>query len=1214
MGLRKNQPETKQQQQIFLLLVDDGRGAATSQLQGTSTNQLGTFASVLVASSVTAPGFQVLAAHPQWGKQQQAPQMPRMACAVYSHPLGCGGGGGGGQLLYGSECTIHTLPAELLLWEPSKSKPTTTTTIASTSAKKRFSFTHAQLPPPGIRSGQDAMVVTAGGTVVVVAVKNSFYAVAGKEQDDEEAVGRTVASSSNNTTNASSVLKILTFQQSSQVYPVIAIDLLDRSMEPDWSSLFLASGRECAVVDLYAAANDPICSSSDDETILNCSKPRNGTVTVPSPILAAATSWPWVAFLQSDGLISIRSPSCLAIPLRTIEVGQRPNDYFTLRASAGVGVPQSGGDGLTPWIVAVAYSGECKVLKCKPDSVQELSDRLLRLAIDAFGTNGFPRAELAEAVNASFTAASYTGPEASPQARTLLKQYLEAVLGLSDFESGSQPGWPTETNKGEARHGTFAGNVLGVDNRASFSGRGEAPTAISSASPAALLTGTALLCLVCSQLNPLASVLACRAAKVCSEKNGISFAGTGTIFNATVQVCELVAEKLLREASSKFSLLAGSSPAPIAGVHRSSQSSTMTDFVEAATWLLRSCGRHERAIEVSYERLQQQGQLQSGTDGADTVVRGFWSQIKFDSFTATHLSDIWSANAEEGCRLVLSSPATLRLLVNNPRLGLSVFTALHPQNDTQWRLMAARDDPLAHPERVYGVLNLLKSINPSIPVDNERSGAAEETTSLPLESGRAIAVAFLRSAIGISTGRPVHHIDSFDCLPADENFEESIANFHDELSLLLLEGVLSERSDNELDTTTGNALGQMYQTMLREFLKWPLAKVRPDHFMESLPATFLQEKALLLGRIGRHEDALRILYCELGSLELALAYCDDRFSKQKAQYELRRGQMQQGHLNYFNADPSDELLDLKDKDNAYIPLVRVALESSDREDGTSNAIKVLTLRRGAVDRAAALRLLPSDVPVSAVARPFLIPALVDGESQVRRMSVVSALLRSRYMLLKDKLTTAQLMAQANINVVPALRCLKLGDPLHSTKSFRARTTSSSPGNTLPYIEIVKHFFPRYLVIQAKVTNVPYNSRQSVTSSSALYGGASFDKTNGTSASQAPILSDIAFVMAECSEEEAIQSMLQVPIPMLPPRLTGSAWCVLSASPANMDGPTASLSCELRYTVQSALDSSSSSSSSMIRPGLPIATSSRTLVEELQEIEVHAAHFSPKSMF
>jgi hypothetical protein len=74
----------------------------------------------------------------------------------------------------------------------------------------------------------------------------------------------------------------------------------------------------------------------------------------------------------------------------------------------------------------------------------------------------------------------------------------------------------------------------------------------------------------------------------------------------------------------------------------------MTDFAECATWLLRSCGPQERAIVVSFERLQQQ----AVGEGAEGSVRGCWSQIKFESYTATHLSEIWNAGYDDGCRLV----------------------------------------------------------------------------------------------------------------------------------------------------------------------------------------------------------------------------------------------------------------------------------------------------------------------------------------------------------------------------------------------------------------------------------------------------------------------------------------------------------------------------------------------------------------------------------
>ena len=1160
------------QQQTFLILIDDG-GRVRQQQQAISAAAAAsvTYAALLVASSVTTPGFQVLSSSLQPHQQSH-----RMSCATTT-------AAGHNIIIYGVGRTLRTLSPEL--WGGGGGKMIMGGGGGS-KGSSRLDFSGTLLPAPGVRSGPDALIVTAQNRVAVTAVGNSFYAVAASDGDTSTADGG----------SSSSLLKLLSFQQSSQVHPAIVLDLQDKSLDAHWSSLFLASGRECAVVDLYSAPDNY-------GHILNCSKPRNGTVTVQSPILAAAASWPWVAVLQSDGLISIRSPSCLAIALRTVEVGQRPNDYFVLRtvsssttaSSSSKAASGNSSNNDAPWLVTAAYSGECKVLQCHPDTSQDLADRLMRHTIDAFGPTGFPRQELAEAVGASFTATSYTGPEPSPAARTLLKQYLEAVLGLADFESGGSSGWPTELSAGHhaaeaVHHGTFADQA--------FSGRGGAPSVVSlSQSPAALLTGSALLCLVCSQLSPPDSVLASRAAKSVSEKMGVVLEHSSSISKQTVAVCELVAEKLLREASSTFSLVTGSSPTPITRAHqRSSHSST----VEAAIYLLRACGKHERAIDVAYERLQQQAESSSvennGSSGSSsTTVRGFWSQIKYESYTATHLSDIWGARKEEGCRLVLSSPATHRLLESNPRLGLSVFTAMHPQNEAQWRDMVARDDPLANPDRVYEVLKLLKSIQPSIPCDQERSFLGDgDYSALSLESGRALAVSYLRSAIGISTGRPADEDDElFGTLPVDADLEEHLANFHDELSFLLLEGVIAERPGDDTNSVD-TELGMIYRSMLRELLKWPLAKIRPEQFMESLPPTFLQEKALVLGRLNRHEDALRILYRDLESLDLALEYCDDRYAQQKAQQEHKRARQQNNNSMY--ADNND--FQVKEEDNAYLPLVRVALESSEDTDrGTATAIKVLALRRGAIDRAAALRLLPSDVPVSAVARPFLIPALVDSESQVRRMTMVSALLRSRFLRLKDQLTAAQLKAQANIYVVPALKSLNLGDPLHSTKSFRARTVSPTPGSTMPYIEIVKHFFPRHLVIQAKVTNLPYaTSNPSAAASSLTFG----DNNNNSNKQPQPLLSDIAFVVAESSEEEAIQPLLQIPIQVLPPRRTGSAWCVLQAAPNLMDGPTAQLTCELRYAVQQA----------DAPLGLHHALAqARTYVEELQDIEVQAAYFS-----
>lgn len=389
-----------------------------------------------------------------------------------------------------------------------------------------------------------------------------------------------------------------------------------------------------------------------------------------------------------------------------------------------------------------------------------------------------------------------------------------------------------------------------------------------------------------------------------------------------------------------------------------------------------------------------------------------------------------------------------------------------------------------------------------------------------------------------------------------------------------------DNPQNDASTSDGDVtpLGRIYRQKLRRFLRWPLAKIRSERLLEALPRSFSQEQALVLGRLGRHEEALKILYCNCKSMDLALEYCDILHGRRKVQIEKERAQLAADSL--LDDRANDELDEKFQKENAYLPLVRVALESDPaKQRGISSAIQILAMRRGDIDRSAALRLLPNNLPVSAVARPFLIPALVDSESQARRLKVVSSLLRAKHTALKHQLTDAQLKAQANLYVVPQFRAMNLGEPLHSTKPFKARpSTSASP--TFPDVIIVKHFFNRHLIIQAKITN----------NSLAVDGRA---------------LGNLAFVVAE-SSEDAIQpasSAAQVPIKVLPFHTTGSAWCVLVASPNRMEG-TAVLTCELRYTVLG-VDATSGTSLSFGQG----ATTGRTFVEELQDIEVFASHFS-----
>ena len=909
-------------------------------------------------------------------------------------------------------------------------------------------------------------------------------------------------------------------------------------------------------------------------TTVSASPPRHGVATLPSPILAASSLPPLsrgaatsggggndapstlVALLTADGLVHVRSPHCVAVPLSSVEVGTRPNDYFSL-ISLGCG---AGTDGRT--VVAASYGGEARLVSIRPDGPQDFADRLLKLSIDCFGSNGFPRLELAEALGATFSATSYVGPEPTGHGRGLLRQYLESVLGLDD--GGERGGRHASSPAAIVVSEDVDDGGMEVAVDAADAGEGEissaSAAAASSLGPDELLTCTALLCLVCFQLGPSASLAACRAARSCASAAGTVRSGGDGVSRAAMAVCSLVADRLLKEVDVLVSDRGRGGPSPSQHHHqhqqaaaaRSRSAAAGMEYFESSLWLLRCCGCHERALSVLQERMSS-----PSFRNASSSSSGGWSQIKFDSYLTTHLSELWSSGDGRCMGLVLGSPAAAELLARNPTLGLGVFVSTHPRNGDEWRATRAGDDPLAHPLYPAKVVDLLKSVRPQGGDDAHRPPDGGGASSLPLASGRALAVTYLESAIGISTGRPADGGDT-----ADHNEDAGgggggrAADMHDELSYLLLEGVIAERGDG--DGGRDSPTGSVYREKLRRLLSWPGSRIRSERLLGSLPPSFLREHALLLGRMGRHEHALGILYSRLGSLDLALEYCDVRRERQLAGADAAAGGNE---------------ADGREAECPYLPLIKVVLSSDpdDPDRGVAAAVRVLSLRRGSVDKVAALRMLPRDLPVSSLARPFLIPAVIEDESRARRLMVASSLLRSRHARLRDDLVAAQLASQADVRS-PALARLGLGEPVRASRGTKARPVHAPPGS-FPDVVLTRHYFRRSLVIQARVAN----------------GGPSAD--GGGAA-----LADVAFVVAE-SSDEALVPRLELPLRTIPAGSAGSVWCVLSASPGRLDG-SAFLTSELRFTVRDAGGAA----------GLGDGEGGRSFVEELHDIEIRRSDF------
>lgn len=1174
-------------------------------------------ATVVVSSKLTAP-------------------LSRMSCAAYHPDAG---------YVYAAGTSVYGLS-------------TTGTTAVSSSSPPTVLYLGCarSLPSPGARTssagGHQDMTLCCTGRVAIVAVANAFYAVPGC-LDLTRLGGVTNAAQFPNVT----ATRIASFAQSSQVHPVIVVEILSyvvttkspcakKMPRPISSLLFLASGRECSTVKITSVpttAGEGIVPTTIQLT-LRSQKHGAYAATLPSPILAAASIPPTcentrgksgggdlssgslIVLLTVDGLVHFRSPLCIAVALATVEVGTRPNDFFTLLP---LSAPPSGRWGGATvgrrTVVATSYGGESRLITVDDrESTQDFADRLMRLCIDAFGPNGFPRRELAEVSGATFSATSYTGSGVgggggeqassslttlahSNHKRALLKQYLECVLGLADDAQARAPFPPTLSPQ------RTAGDIVslqlsdGVEvetvNLHSMDEQGEESNDDVTISPLganSLLTCTTLLCLACYQLSSPDGVAAVRASKACASVMGIS--SSLTFSKAAVAVCELVADRLLKEVTStsmaSFSLLTTSSPAPIVSSYCSSNNSTM-EFIESSVWLLRSCGCHEKAINVLQDRMNSPA-FRNSVGGGGNVrehrgstsnagVAGGWSQIKFDSYITTHLGELWSSNDDQYRRIVLLSSATRDLLVREPSLGLSVFTTMNPRNAKEWTQMKPEDDPLGHPYYPSKVVELLRSIFPqqtSVAVgggglsDEHRQltssfsdGSPKASSPLPMNSGRALAVSFLESAIGIATGRPSPGSSS-QLESSSNKVDERYADMHDELYYLLLEGVVSEGGDE--DKVGDSKLCAIYRFKLRRLLSWPNSKIRSDKLLTSLPPPFLRERALLLGRLGRHEDALRILYSQEDCLDLALEYCDIR-------HERHLAQMTEVNRNVGGGEQSSKALP---DECPYIPLIRVALFTDlDLERGITAAIQVLALRRGVIDKAAALRLLPKHLPMSSIARPFMIPAVIESEAEVRRLTIASALLRSRYIQLKQKLTEAQLKSQASLHSIPALQRLNLSEPLHSSKLSKARPVHA-PSPYYPDVTLIKHFFPQHLVIQVRVAN------------GATAPNTQNDDNRNT-------LTNVAFVVAESSDDALVPTM-EIPLRTLPPGAIGCAWCVLSASPQRLDG-AAFLTCELRYTVLE-VDASMGIPTNFSEGTKPSLGFGRTYVEELHDIEVRRTEF------
>ena len=281
-------------------------------------------------------------------------------------------------------------------------------------------------------------------------------------------------------------------------------------------------------------------------------------------------------------------------------------------------------------------------------------------------------------------------------------------------------------------------------------------------------------------------------------------------------------------------------------------------FTEALLWLYRSRGEHRRVLAALTE---------------DRCVGGggAWTKDQFYTWTAEYLRWLWYNDSESLPQLALS--ALRPVLEYDANLGLSVLM-VRPKGGTSFGGRGVT---------VQEVVSFLESVQPStlsarfansseVAVRTEKGsrtragrGAAGATgggvgdVAIPLINGRALGVSYLEWLVGSGKAPP---------------------SMHDEFAQLLIEGIPLDKEvnhrANDLDFKEGDSestlLYKIYRRKLQSFLQ-SSAEYHPDRVLKFLPQQFLHEYALLLSRLQRHNEVLRIYTEQVGDLELAEAYC-----------------------------------------------------------------------------------------------------------------------------------------------------------------------------------------------------------------------------------------------------------------------------------------------------------------------------------------------------
>lgn len=253
---------------------------------------------------------------------------------------------------------------------------------------------------------------------------------------------------------------------------------------------------------------------------------------------------------------------------------------------------------------------------------------------------------------------------------------------------------------------------------------------------------------------------------------------------------------------------------------------------------------------------------------------------------------------------------------------------------------------------------------------------------------------------------------------------------HDEFAQLLVEGLPMDNElgtlrheDNDLEVRTEDSepikLYKVYRRKLQGFLSMS-QDYHPQRVLKVLPRSYLHENALVLSRLGRHREVLKIYLQQLRNQELAETYCGRIYSimtgeaggdgVDAAKGGNKSSRLQSSKLSFSSSVPVPTQqsipLNLHAPGEIYLLLFEVILDENDEAEVTSPHTEkfdlVVALAEKYYDRFdvnAFLELMPRNTPISVLLKYFQI--VYEFQSSRRRnLQVVHQILRTREVYLR----------------------------------------------------------------------------------------------------------------------------------------------------------------------------------------------------------------------